>query len=269
MKIRKAKFAGTWYPGKPDVLYSTIEEMGKNFFVETQREVLGLMSPHAGYIYSGGVAAVGYKSIKVPDTVVILCPKHTWLGSNRAIMSSGGWEIPGAVIPINETLGSSIKEKARLEEDMMAHQQEHSLELQLPFLYWRNNNFSFVPIALGSLSFVDIEEIGKGIAEAIKEYGKKTLIVASSDMSHYVPQEVAQRLDKMAIQKIIALDPEGLWEVVHENDISMCGVVPVTAMLVAVKHLGATSGELLRYATSGDVSGDYSAVVGYASVILY
>lgn len=240
-------------------------------YLQSPREpvdALGIVSPHAGWRYSGKVAGYVIASINIPKTVIVLAPNHRGVGSEKAIWDKGEWEIPGATIPVNTELAELLVKHARLVPDTFAHQHEHSLEIQLPFLFYRNPNVDIVPVCLMAMPPWMLKEIGAGIAAAVKEYGKNVLIVASSDMSHFISASEAKRLDFMAIEKVEKLDPDGLYSTVRENGISMCGVIPVAAMLTAAKELGATEARLIKYATSGDVTGDYDEVVAYAGMII-
>jgi AmmeMemoRadiSam system protein B len=229
-----------------------------------------VVSPHAGYIYSGDVAGAVLSSIEIPERVIVISPNHTGMGDPAAIMVEGQWQLPTGPIPIDSDLALDLtKECSELHNDYKAHLMEHSLEVQLPFLQCLQPRLKMVPITVSHVRFDICEKIGNAIADVIKKTGEKILIVASSDMTHYEPQEVVKKKDKMAIDKVIALDPKGLLDTCATEKITMCGVVPTAIMLVAAKKLGARKGELVKYATSGDVNKEYSAVVGYAGIIVY
>lgn len=265
--IRKPAVAHQFYPGDAARLRRDMEKL--TLRVEKKESAIGIMAPHAGYVYSGVVAGEVYSRLIIPENVVIICPNHTGIGSRAAIMSGGVWEMPMGDVQINSNLAERIMEKSnRLEEDPSAHSREHSLEVQLPFLRYFNDNFKMVPVCLTNLSFNECEEIGMGIARSIVELNEPVLIVASSDMTHYEPQKYAKENDRKALKEIEALNPKGLLDVVRRNSISMCGVIPTTVMLIAAVELGAKSAQVIKYATSGDVSGDYAAVVGYAGVVV-
>jgi len=265
--IRQPAVADQFYDGNPTRLhYELAKLIGPT---KEARSAKAIVVPHAGYIYSGAVAGVAYAHVKVPETVIILGPSHTGVGSPAAVMARGSWSMPMGTVPISEDFASTMLELSEyLEDDTLAHTYEHSLEVQIPFLQYRQPNLSIVPVCLKNLSFSVCKEIGSAIAEAIRQSGNPVLLVASTDMSHYESQEQAQVKDRMAIAKILALDPQGLLETVIRNNISMCGVIPTTVTLLASIALGAGSAQLLRYATSGDVTGDYAQVVGYASFII-
>jgi hypothetical protein len=265
--IRKAAFAYEWYPGDPKDLRLTVQSYLGD--CTSPEKALGVVSPHAGYIYSGHVAGAVYGSIHVPDVVIVLSVNHRGIGAPAAIMRSGVWETPMGSVSIHEELAQILMGNASLlREDGTAHIREHSLELQLPFIQCRNPGFQLVPIALQQLRYEECEELGKSIATSIKTFGQEILLVASNDMTHFEPQKMAEKKDKMAIDKIVKIDPEGLYTTVKSHRISMCGVIPSTVMLCACKHLGAQKGRLIKYATSGDVSRDYANVVGYAGILI-
>jgi AmmeMemoRadiSam system protein B len=196
-------------------------------------------------------------------------PNHTGFGVMASIMSSGKWEIPTGIFKIDETLSTKIIQKAPLiTEDVQAHIFEHSLEVQLPFISYFSDSVKIVPITIMTASIQECKDIGEGIASAVKDVSYDVVIAASSDMSHYVSDDIARRLDKLAVNEILNLNPEGLYSIVKKERISMCGFLPATIMLYAAKALGAKEARLIKYATSGDVSGDYEHVVGYAGMIV-
>jgi AmmeMemoRadiSam system protein B len=258
--------AGKFYEGHPERL---VEEVSKYVYKTTRRsKVIGALVPHAGLMYSGAVAGTLYSSIQIPDTFVIIGPNHTGVGPDLAVMSSGDWEIPFASFGIDEELAKSMLENMpMLKEDAAAHAQEHSIEVQLPLITpHAHENLSIVPVVAGRLSLQECEAAGKGLAAAITSTGRNTVIIASSDMSHYVNDAEAREKDGLAIGRILDLDAEGLYNTVAREGISMCGVVPATIMLYTARELGATDAYLMKYATSGDINKDYASVVGYASI---
>ncbi len=275
--MRKPAVAGSFYAGSATGLRRQIEDcfkhtLGPGSFPgvsKTERRILGLVSPHAGYVYSGPVAAHGFFQLASegkPKTVVILGPNHRGVGAAVALSREDKWQTPLGELEIDSGVGGQIVSAARWAQwDDLAHSWEHSIEVQLPFLqYIYRSEFRVVPIAMLSQDLEVSQDLGKAIAIALK--GKDGLIIASTDLTHYESQSVASKKDRSALEAILGLDTKKLAEVVSSHNISMCGPGPVMTMLTACKQLGANKARLLHYATSGDISGDYSQVVGYASV---
>lgn len=265
--IRRAVVSGSFYAGTPERLRFQLRDLIE---VDKEKErVIGVVAPHAGYMYSGKVAGAVYSRIAFPEVFVILSPNHTGLGAGASIMTYGEWETPLGHATIDSPLAKAILGHSHtLEDDHLAHLKEHSLEVQLPFLQYFGLPFTFVPICLFSHEYHVCQDVGQAVAAAIQESGRSVTVVASTDMSHYVPQQVAEEKDRKAIDAILALDPQGLHQTVLKNRISMCGFHPTTATLIAVKALGAQSAELVKYMTSGDVTKDYDQVVGYAGLLI-
>lgn len=265
--VRQPAVAGRFYPGDRAVL---VDDLCSYLSAsDSSRSAAGCIVPHAGYVYSGPVAGAVFASIDVPRRCLVLCPNHTGRGRPLAIMSTGSWQTPLGPVAIDSQLADTLKQQfPLLSEDSDAHRSEHAIEVQLPFLQQRRPHFTFVPIALGTGDFELLEKLGQGVASALKAQDEPTLIVASSDMNHYESDRITRVKDHKAIDRILALDPRGLYEVVTNQDVSMCGFGPAIVMLTAAKSLGATSAELVKYATSGDVSGDREMVVGYAGVVV-
>lgn len=264
---RTPAVAGQFYYGTAAKLAQQVERF---ITPHAKKEnVIGAVSPHAGLIYSGSVAGGVYSTIEFPDTFVLIGPNHTGLGAQVSLMDSGEWEIPTGIFAIDEKLAHRIAVNAPLvKRDASAHMFEHSLEVQLPFIAHFSKRARIVPLLMMTASVEECKAVGEGIAGAVQAAGYHIVIVASTDMSHYVPENVAQRKDRMAIDRILALDPEGLYETVVKERISMCGYLPATTMLFAAKALGAESARLIHYTTSAEVSGDYDHVVGYAGIVL-
>lgn len=269
-KVREPAVAGQFYSSSRQGLRSQIETLiDKN---TTKRDIIACMLPHAGYMYSGGVAAEVISGINVKDKIVLLGPNHTGYGVAFSIMTSGSWRTPLGEVRINSSLAKEILKNSKyLEDDIFAHTYEHSLEVELPFLQYFKDDFEIVPIVVLSDSLGILKEIGREIANAIQESNIKdsTIIIASSDMTHYEPQAQAQKKDKEAINAILELNEDKLLERVQQVNISMCGYAPVIVMLSCAKLLGASNAKLIKYQTSGDVTGDMSAVVGYAGIVVY
>jgi MEMO1 family protein len=265
--IRHPVVAGQFYPGAPADLARTVRELTLGGASDLRARAI--VVPHAGYIYSGGVAGKVYAAVEIPERAVIFCPNHTGAGAYAAVMTRGAWKMPWGDVPVDEELGSNLlAASALLAEDETAHRREHSLEVQLPFLRRFREAFRFVPISLSSLSLADCRALGESVAQVVAGMDPPPLLIASSDMTHYEPLAQAKKKDQMAISRILALDPEGLYRIVRSERISMCGVIPATVALFAASALGATEARLIRYATSGDVSGDYGQVVGYAGLAI-
>ncbi len=264
---REPVVAGQFYPGEE----SALKEQIKSFIDEgaKKEDVLGAILPHAGYVYSGKVAGAVYSRMVIPERFVIIGPNHTGRGRPFAVMVEGRWKTPLGEVEIDSDLAKEIlAEGENLEGDEEAHSHEHSIEVQIPFLQYLTGDFRFVPIILSEGNLATYREIGAAIARAIRAKGEKVVIIASSDMTHYESQESAEGKDKQAIEAILELNEEALLKRVRHLNISMCGHAPVVTMLSAAKELGAKEAELVQYMTSGDTSGDYSAVVGYAGVLV-
>ncbi|MCX8026972.1 MAG: AmmeMemoRadiSam system protein B [Thermodesulfovibrionales bacterium] len=266
--LRRPFVAGQFYESNPTLLKKQIQRYVTD--EKDKTDVKAIVSPHAGYIFSGSVAGAVYSRINFPDTFIILSPNHTGLGAMVSVFSEGIWDIPLHNFEIDEDLAKSIlKKNAICKSDFNAHLYEHSIEVQLPFIAYFSKSVRIVPITIMKLPLKECIALGKDIANAIKESGKKVVVVASSDMSHYVTDEVARNLDNLAIQEILNLNEKGLYDVVSNKNISMCGVIPVTTTIACAKELGANQTTLVKYATSAEVSGDYRHVVGYAGIMMY
>ena len=257
-----------WYPAGARELQQRVRSLLVS--EERLRSVLGVVAPHAGYVYSGQVAGALYGSIHVPERVILLGPNHHGRGAKQAIQCRGEWRIPGYKIPIDEAAAERLCEEAPwLRDDAHAHEIEHSLELQLPFLVMRNPGVRVVPICLWQQSLEDCRRLGEALGRAIEGLPGDTLIVASSDMNHFDEASTGRRKDQLAIDEVLALKPDGLYRTVRSERISMCGMVATVCMLVACRGLGARQATLVKYMDSGDVSGDKSSVVGYAGIAVH
>lgn len=269
--IRRAAVAGRFYPDTKESVNSQIESF--EYDDAAPIEAFGVVAPHAGYQYSGPVAAQVYARLKVRGTVILIGPNH---GSGRgydappvAIMSEGAWELPAGDVSIDQKLATILIEEApAITEAGWAHEAEHSLEVQVPFLQRFAGDISIVPIIMARLAGDQVIELAGQICKAVEKYGEPVTFVASTDFSHYVPHKTAHELDHMAIKKIEALDGPGLLEVVSKNQISMCGVQPTAVVIEVCKRLGAKKAELVSYQTSGDITGDFSSVVGYGGLLI-
>ena len=265
--IRRPAVAGQFYPADPETLRRELGRMTGGQKPPASPRGIGLLVPHAGYSYSGRVAATTYTSVGLASRLVLLGPNHTGVGEAIAIMDGGAWQLPLGEVHLDSELATAILGACRgARVDDSAHRHEHSLEVQVPFLQYLLADFRFVPICVGTLRLPLLLDLGRAVAEAIQQIGEEVLVVISSDMSHYVPAAVAERLDRRAIERVLALDPEGLHRVVLAEGISMCGIAPAVAGLEAARRLGARAARLVAYATSGDTTGDDRSVVGYAGI---
>lgn len=270
--------AGMFYPSDPAELRLEIEKSFRNqkfgpgrLPPSTGRKIYGIVSPHAGYVYSGAVAANGFYEISSPDfdNVVMVGPNHYGIGSGVATMRSGAWETPlGQVLVNSEWAMEVAKRSGIIDFDDMAHSRDHCLEVQIPFLQYIGKKFTIVPIILIMQDINTAFDIGKAISDTMAERkDSKTVLVASSDFTHYEPNEQAHRKDGELIKAILSLDVNKFYAVLERLDVSACGYGAIASVMIAAKNLGATKGQLLKYATSGDVTGDTGSVVGYSSIV--
>jgi MEMO1 family protein len=265
--IRRPAVAGQFYPADPQSLRNALVDLTRGKLPPAEPRAVALMVPHAGYMYSGRVAGATYTAVRLARRVVILCPNHTGEGEALAINDDGEWDTPLGRVPVDSSLARSVLEGCReVRVDWAAHRREHSLEVQLPFLQHLVENVTIVPLCVGTHRLETLLELGGAVASAVDDAGGDVLLIVSSDMSHYVPATVAQRQDHKAIERVLALDPEGLHRVVLEEDISMCGLAPAVAGLAAARRIGAREGRLVAYSHSGETTGDFRSVVGYAGV---
>lgn len=265
--LRQPAVAGQFYPDDPQTLNQVITDFLARSPINPLPAV-AVISPHAGYVYSGSVAAETFSHVKITQTVIILGPNHRGMGHKAAVMDSGEWIMPSGTVSIDKNIAAMLlAESSVLQPDATAHTFEHSLEVQVPFLQYYVKP-AIVPICLSHLSYEECLEIGKSIASVIAKQTSKPLLVASSDMTHYESRQSATKKDTMAMSCIKDLDPEGLYDTVMRNKISMCGFIPTTVTLIAANELGAKSAELIRYTDSGEISGDTNKVVGYAGFII-
>ena len=224
--------------------------------------------PHAGYVYSGHVAGAVFARVTLPKRILILGVRHYPRGEPAAIVSSGTWRTPLGDAPIDEALAGALQKACPLlREDSVAHSSEHSLEVQLPFLRVLVPDFTFVPVALGTVRFKDLVCVGEAIARLLRTLKEDVLLLATSDLNHYEDDATTRIKDRKAIDQLLARDARGLYDTCRNESISMCGLGPAVAMLTALNALGANKSDLVKYATSADVSGDRDAVVGYAGMI--
>lgn len=269
--LRHPAVAGRFYPGDPDDLRTEAQGYLSQLISGTgaPTKAIGCIAPHAGYMYSGHVAGAVFSQIEIPRLCVVLCPNHTGMGRALAMMSEGSWETPLGEVPIDSDFALALQERfPELHNDPAAHRAEHAAEVELPFLQLKQPNLRIVPIALGTGRFEVLEQLGMALADVIARRGDPVLIIASSDMNHYESDVVTRAKDHQAIERILTMDARGLFDVVTQQNVSMCGFGPAVVMLTATRQLGAKSAQLVKYATSGDVSGDREMVVGYAGVVV-
>jgi MEMO1 family protein len=266
--IRLPAVAGRFYPADPVELTELVRKYAKLEPGATPLKVKACLVPHAGYMFSGHVAGAVYAKIALPRKVIILGVRHFPRGKSAAILSEGAWRTPLGDAPINEKLAQSVRAACPLlEEDAVAHSGEHSLEVQVPFLQVLVPDFSFVPIALGTIRFGELLSVGEGLGRVLASTTEEVLLLTTSDLNHYEDDATTRAKDAKALDRLVSLDARGLYDVCRNEEISMCGLGPAVALLTALRALGANQADLVRYATSGDITGDRSSVVGYAGMI--
>jgi len=267
-RIRQPAVAGVFYPADPASLGDMVERLSPQ--TAHRHDLLACIAPHAGYVYSGGVAGRIYGHLRVPRRVVLLGPNHTGHGTAIAVAPEDSWHTPLGALPLDRELRTTLLAAfPRAREDASAHLREHSLEVHLPFLQVARPDVTVLPICLAHLDLPTCEALGQALATVIRDCAEPVGIVASSDMTHYEPDADARSRDRLAIQAALTLEPGTLYGTVHGHRITMCGVIPATVALAAALTLGATAAHLVDYATSGDVSGDRTAVVGYAGICIH
>lgn len=263
--MRAPAVSGQFYPRSKNDLEREISRCFAGV-PAVEKDVLGAVVPHAGYMYSGNTAAYVYSSLPEADTFVLLGPNHTGYGSPVAV-SSENWSTPLGEVSSDMEFIKALPKKI-IDMDESAHIHEHSIEVQLPFLQHRFKEFSIVPICMGIQDEETAQDVGEELAEAAKKVKKKIVIIASSDFTHYMPDKTARENDAYYIQSILKMDVPGFYRRLHERNASVCGYGAIAAMLTATKNLGAKKATLLKYSTSGDTTGDLAAVVGYAGIIV-
>jgi hypothetical protein len=265
--IRPPAVSGRFYPSDEKKLALEIEKYTSS--ANKKSFARGCVVPHAGYLYSGHVAGAVYSAIEIPARCILLGPRHFPGGEAMAIISEGSWRTPFGDAQIDSELAAELKRACPLlREDRMAHEREHSLEVQIPFLQQLAANLRFVPVVLATQRYQDLETLGHAVARVIAAHTEPVLLIASTDMNHYESDAITRTKDHKAIDHILALDPRGLYDLVRSEGITMCGYAATAAMLIAMRDLGAKDAELIRYATSGDITGDWDQVVGYAGIII-
>jgi len=266
--LRLPAVAGHFYPAKPEALLSLVQEFTRSGSNVARQKVRACLVPHAGLVYSGAVAGAVFARIALPKKILMLGVRHYAHGAEQAVLCEGAFRTPLGDVPIDTSLAHQlVKECPALREDALAHQQEHSLEVELPFLQSLAPGFSFVPVAVGSLHFAKLQQTGEGIARVLERHPEEILIVTSSDLNHYEDDQTTRAKDQLAIDRLLQLDADGLLQTCRQHQISMCGLGAAIILLTALQKLGVKSAELIRHETSGDINGDRSAVVGYAGLI--
>ena len=265
--IRLPAVSGRFYPSDEKKLALEIEKYTSS--ANDKSFARGCVVPHAGYLYSGHVAGAVYSAIEIPARCILLGPRHFPGGEAMAIISEGSWRTPFGDAQIDSELAAELKRACPLlREDRVAHEREHSLEVQIPFLQQLAANLRFVPVVLATQRYQDLETLGHAVARVIAAHTEPVVLIASTDMNHYESDAITRTKDHKAIDHILALDPRGLYDLVRSEGITMCGYAATAAMLIAMRDLGAKDAELIRYATSGDITGDWDQVVGYAGIII-
>jgi hypothetical protein len=262
---RNPAVAGLFYPKDKDKLFSVLSELVGN--EEEEEKVFGVISPHAGYVYSGKIAGKVFSRVEVPEKVLIICPNHTGYGVDVSLFPYGVWNFPGFSVEIDEEINNFLLSNSDIFQlDTGAHLREHSAEVIVPFLYYKRRDVKISVICLRTLNTKILKSLGELIAKLSENFD--VLLVASSDMNHYEVDDVSRKKDKKAIDKIKSLDYEGLIEIVFEENITICGIAPIYVLLFSAVKRGKKNVELVAYGNSGDVTGDYTSVVGYAGIII-
>jgi len=267
MSVRLPAVAGLFYDALPEKLERIVKRLLPAGVAA--EPAIGAVVPHAGYVYSGPVAGAAYARLALPRVALVLCPNHTGRGAPAALDPSEAWRTPLGDVPLARALADRLLSLApSLEEDSEAHRREHSLEVQLPFLQVLRPDVELVPVCLRETSLPLCREVGEALAALVSEERERPVLLASSDMNHYEPREVGRAKDDLALARIEALDAEGLFSTVLAKSVSMCGFLPVTALLFAAKKLGASKAQVVARRDSADETGDESSVVGYAGVVV-
>ena len=266
---RNPVVAGRFYPGSGQALEGDVRAYLAQAKPRSTSPTILAMAPHAGYVFSGPVAGRVLGQANLADTIILLGPNHTGLGQPLAVWSQGNWLCPLGEMAVDSPLATALLgAEPRLQADQTAHLREHSLEVMVPFLWVLKKNLHCVPIAVSEPRLPELLAVARNMAQVLKSWPSAVSILVSSDMSHYLPQDQTTLQDAKALESMTRLDPAGLYDVVRREGISMCGVLPMVLGLAVAKELGATKAEVASYATSGDVSGDYAQVVGYAGVLV-
>jgi MEMO1 family protein len=266
--VRPPAVAGRFYPADAGELTKQIQQFAPVSRDSKKTGACACLVPHAGYMYSGAVAGAVFAALELPKRIIVLGVRHFPRGHSMAILSEGAWQTPLGLARIDSEMGAELKRACPLlHEDAVAHSTEHSLEVQLPFLQVLTPEFQFVPIALGTVQYEELRVVGEALAKVVAAQEEPVLMLTTSDLNHYEDDATTRRKDHKAIEQLLKLDAKMLYDTVRREGISMCGLGPAVTMLVAAKRLGAVRAELVKYATSADVTGDRTEVVGYAGMI--
>ncbi|MCK8601048.1 AmmeMemoRadiSam system protein B [Desulfoferrobacter suflitae] len=269
-KIRESVIAGSWYPANKKALEEEIRaHIGKVKFSPPQGEIVAMIAPHAGYAYSGGVAAHAYRLLidRPFDRVLIVAPSHRAYFQGASVYKLGGYRTPLGVVPLDrEIVDALLQQPGSIDYVPQAHSQEHSLEIQLPFLQVVLQDFKLTPIVMGEQSFENCARLADSIVSVCQD--KKVLLLASSDLSHFHSYDEARRLDQIVLDRVSSFNPEGLAESLKRGECEACGGGPMVSVMLAARKLGATKCKVLQYANSGDATGDRHSVVGYMAAAL-
>ena len=263
--MRKPAVSGQFYPGNSNDLRKQLDRCFHDVKKE-KRRVIGGVVPHAGYIYSGNVAAHVFSKVAGAKTFVIIGLNHRSMGSAVSV-SAQPWETPLGTVEVDYDFIKALPKRI-IDTDEVSHKYEHSIEVQLPFLQYKFNKFKIVPISMALQDEETAKEVGDEISETIKKLRSKAVILASSDFTHYEPDSVARKVDGYVIEPILGLNVSEFYQRLRNKNASVCGFGPIAAMMHAVKNLGAKEGELIKYATSGEVAKDMTSVVGYAGIVM-
>lgn len=263
---RSPAVAGRFYPGDPEMLRQTLARLIPASEEGEKEEAKAVVIPHAGYVYSGDTVGKTMGRVHVPETVVLLGPNHYGIGADVAL-SRSDWDMPMGTVPVDQAFCELLlTDCSEIKVDQIAHSREHSLEVQLPFLHFLNAQIRIVPLVFSHIPFTQCENIARSLVRCIRDSSSSVLLVASTDMTHYLSRQQATKQDRLAIERILDLDSRGLYSIVKKNNITMCGVIPTAITLLAAGELGATQASLIQYTDSGESSGDTSQVVGYAGL---
>lgn len=269
--VRKSVIAGSWYPGNPSILRKDIEHYFNSVSgLDIKGEIVGLIAPHAGYLYSGQIAANAYALIRGQkyDAVIVVGPSHRYAFHGVSVFSQGGYETPLGIVPVHRDIAEKMKQTSKIVADVpQAHLQEHSVEIQLPFLQIALGEFSFLPLVMGDQNVETCRQLAETIYQVSR--GKKILIVGSSDLSHFYNYNMAKKMDAVTLEYLEKGDAHGLCESLARGEIEACGGGPMAVVMLAARLMNADKALLLKYANSGDVSGDKNSVVGYAAAVYF